>query len=497
MAAQPIAVRVLSALKVGAVDVASGVGADGVPPLLTALKDADGDIASRARAALVGLTQQAAKDAVCAQWAKSRDADLAAVIVEGRHVAAQPIAVRVLSALKTGQLTTIDSPETATYEALAAALGDADAQIAGEAGRMLAQVRDQALLDGLCEYAIAHPESPLSAAATQCHWRHSDEATDCLYLFFSDQMDDYFAQDMECAYLAAFHHQGDAVLQQRIRAKIERTGDQRLFPVLRAGAATSDLQAEIAIAQRSDNCRALFAMVGRARFRQVMEIIEHLRKAKWEPEEDDERAYYQELLQHYAALAVLLQQADSQIRQGGLEGMLADEALSGRSEQELRQAAQSGSPLGRASALYALAARHARDLQPLVQQALGDQSWVLRMAALLAAPSAGLSLSIEAIEACLGDRVAQLGAAAVQGILEIGLRQRTAEDIRRLEGLVTSVSRTLQASDEARKEAGRVLALLLCILRHEITDIAKAPEAHAGIRDDAIARAKLGDKEVR
>jgi len=331
VASRPVEVAVLSALKVAAAEMAASVKAGGVPALVAALRDKDPQIAARAREALVGLRQQEAKDELCALWASERDEELGRILVEGRHVASAPPQVMVLSALWTGVTDALDLAQPGAVEALVEALQDGDTTVAEGARSFLAQVTGREQLDALCDYVIAHPDSPLQEAAMQFGWRHSDVARDCLLLFFTDQIEEYLAQDVDCQYLAEEFRQGDESFRQRVREKVRRSADQRLLRILRTGRMegsletgtdTSDLDVAIAVAARHENYQALFEKIERGRYRQIMEIMGRLTAAHWEPADEDDARFYEELLGHYRPLAVLAAQADSQFRDRGLEAAL-------------------------------------------------------------------------------------------------------------------------------------------------------------------------------
>ena len=163
--------------------------AEAVPILCQSLRDPDPDIAQRAREALVGLGEQSAVDAFCAEWVQGRDGQLADILVEAGHVASEPVEVRVLSALKAGQPGKVGSVSWKGLNAIAEALGDDDTDIAQRAEALLGRVRSREDRDRVCEYVTAHPDKPVREAALRFGWRHSDVAADCLFLFFTDQIE--------------------------------------------------------------------------------------------------------------------------------------------------------------------------------------------------------------------------------------------------------------------------------------------------------------------
>ena len=67
LARKPLSLRVLTALKLGRMDIPQAIGAEGVPALLAVCTDRDTDIASRARGILTQLKKQETQQALCQQ----------------------------------------------------------------------------------------------------------------------------------------------------------------------------------------------------------------------------------------------------------------------------------------------------------------------------------------------------------------------------------------------------------------------------------------------
>ena len=78
--------------------------AEAVPLLSGALRDTDAQVRDTAVGALRSLRSQALIDVLCTLWVNGRASELGSLIAEQRYVAAQPVLVRVLSALKAKRL---------------------------------------------------------------------------------------------------------------------------------------------------------------------------------------------------------------------------------------------------------------------------------------------------------------------------------------------------------------------------------------------------------
>ena len=150
MASSPAALRVLSALKCGALDLLAQSDAEVIAHLVAALQDADAVIRKNAMAVLRGLKNPDAVDALCARWSERRDEQLGQIVTQCKYVASRPATLRVLSGLKCGAL---DHPMQSDAEAIAplvAALQDADLGIRKNAMAVLRGLRNPDAVDALC-----------------------------------------------------------------------------------------------------------------------------------------------------------------------------------------------------------------------------------------------------------------------------------------------------------------------------------------------------------
>ncbi len=168
LAQQPINVRIFSALKTGNRSKVANEGAEMIAPLLEASEDTDSQIATEAIALLGELKNQQAIDAFCKEWAITRSERLTEALLRGQYVAASPVEVRVLTALKTGNWQKIANDGAEIVAPLIQACEDADNLIATEANALLGELGNQKAIDVLCQEWAKTRAVWLTQALQQC-----------------------------------------------------------------------------------------------------------------------------------------------------------------------------------------------------------------------------------------------------------------------------------------------------------------------------------------
>jgi len=164
VASNPVEVNVLSALKTDRIEQVLEGNADMVEPLVNACEDSDPAIARQARECLVKLQNAGIIDALCAQWAKSREPLLTQAMMQVGYVARKPKWVRVISALQAGKLDAIIKMKAGVVDPLLKACRDTDPNIARRARTCLVGLRNAKTIDKL--YARPDIVEPLIQA---CH----------------------------------------------------------------------------------------------------------------------------------------------------------------------------------------------------------------------------------------------------------------------------------------------------------------------------------------
>jgi HEAT repeat protein len=150
VASSPAALRVLSGLKCGALDLLRQSDAASIAPLVAALQDSDSGIRENAMAVLRGLKNADGVDGLCARWLKDRDEQLGQIVTQSKYVASSPAALRVLSGLKCGALDLLRQSDAASIAPLVAALQDSDSGIRENAMAVLRRLENAEAIDALC-----------------------------------------------------------------------------------------------------------------------------------------------------------------------------------------------------------------------------------------------------------------------------------------------------------------------------------------------------------
>jgi len=143
--------RVLSALKVGALDVVKQGGVEVLDFLLAALSDRDTQVATAAASCVSALENRVVIDELCRRWVESRSSQLEGIIRQGGYVASQPVAVRVLTALKFNKIQEISNGEIEVLDSVVKALDDRDMEVVRAANVYAVSLTNRKTIDELCK----------------------------------------------------------------------------------------------------------------------------------------------------------------------------------------------------------------------------------------------------------------------------------------------------------------------------------------------------------
>ena len=149
--ATEMSTRVLSALKVSSLDVVKGGGVESLDFLLAALSDRDTQVATAAASCVSALENRVVIDELCRRWVESRSIQLEGVIRQGGYVASQPVAVRVLTALKLNQIQEITSGGIEVLDCVLKALDDRDMEVVRSANVYAVSLTNREAIDELCK----------------------------------------------------------------------------------------------------------------------------------------------------------------------------------------------------------------------------------------------------------------------------------------------------------------------------------------------------------
>lgn len=224
IASEPLAVRVLTALRTGAIAEIVLCGGEIVKPLLGACRDRDPQIAHMARQCLFRLKHPEAIDLLCKQWAMTRTPFLEQAILSGHYVARQPALVRVLTALKVGDLDTVTTAGGEVVEPLLIACRDIDRWLGIQALVALRKLQQPEAQEEVCHWAIAHDHALATEAAIASHYAPADPKQRVLFYVLTEQWREYESLEFYDSLLGAAYQEADNKLRSRIAQKARKAG---------------------------------------------------------------------------------------------------------------------------------------------------------------------------------------------------------------------------------------------------------------------------------
>lgn len=253
--------------------------------------------------ALNQIKTQPCIDAVMAVWVETRHLALTTLLVEHEWVASEPINERVLSALKVGKLDLIRNGAADVVGPLVYACDEFDADISGRARQLLTQLSRGEAKEALCRFVIEHENSIALEAALTTGYLPRDTTQRALFLFVTEQWQQYETLDFDLSLLSSTHRNASPELRRRIASKLRKAGRTDFLTVLagtdyRSRAADMSLdETEILVQLLSDKqeWEKLWKLVFEIPFIWSIQVVKTLRDHSWQPERDDERGILREI----------------------------------------------------------------------------------------------------------------------------------------------------------------------------------------------------------
>ena len=303
VASKPARIRVYAALKINRPDILAAASPEMVPAMVEACTDPDPEIATRARLALLGLNQQPAVDALCHLWSESRSPFLEEILIQASYKAHQPWKVRLLTALKTGQ---VDLAESVAPEGLAdliEANRDPDQAIRARARHALENLKPAETQEALAMRVI-QANDPLAAeiAAARGYAPHEAEMR-ALFFFLTEQWAAYDELDYDQSLMRAVYEAAHHDLRQRIAARVQAAGRTPYLTILagidyrsRADEVNPNEAALlIRVLAQNQEWGRLWALVSELALPFSIHILQILAQSRWQPPDELDRQTFAEL----------------------------------------------------------------------------------------------------------------------------------------------------------------------------------------------------------
>lgn len=325
VAQKPPAARVLSALKIGQLETVLGGAPDMVAPLVAACEDPDAEIASRACQCLPHLNNQAAVDEFCRLWSETRNPLLESALVKAGYKARSPARVRLLVALKAGQLQIAEKATPQGLPFLLEAVFDPDEIIRQNTQRALAHLKDQETIDALCvrvtdsidsadkNTAEGKIDTLAKEIALANGYAPRAPETRALFYFLTEQWPAYDALDFDQGMLRTIYEASVPEMRQRIASRVQAAGRTDYLTILagvdyRARAEkvnASEAALLIRVLDENREYERLWRLAPELALSFSLEIIRLLAKHSWRPSDEADQAAYNELVR-LSRLPILL-----------------------------------------------------------------------------------------------------------------------------------------------------------------------------------------------
>ncbi len=217
--------RVLSALKVGALDVVKRGGVEVLDFLLAALNDRDTQVATAAASCVSALENRVVIDELCRRWVESRSSQLEGIIRQGGYVASQPVAVRVLTALKLNQIQEISDGGIEVLDCVLKAFDDRDMEVVRSAKIYTTQLKNEKMISFLYEKWIENQSSVLQTIIQEAGYEPSELSTKALFFFLFGEWKKYEGLDSDQSLLSkAYFGSSDRI--QKLIAHMAKTAER-------------------------------------------------------------------------------------------------------------------------------------------------------------------------------------------------------------------------------------------------------------------------------
>ncbi len=321
LAHNPLDVRVLTALKLNQPDQIDTTSVEIVGPLLQASRDADGGIAASADYLLRHALSGAALTEFCLRWSRTRDAFLEAILLESLLLPRQPPPLRLLCALKLGNLEIAQKCPPRNLDVLLTACSDADGTIRANARSALRNLHSSESREALCQRFLQDGTEEARMAAMDAGYQPAAREQHALFLFLTAQWNEYETLDFDRRLLRALYDTATLELRQRLARTVQSSGRIEYLSILTgqddrqraAGMEDSEAGLVVQMLAQAHNWERLWQLAQEFPLARSVEILRLLLSNAWAPSAPEERALFQRLA-GVAALPLSLTSQDAAAR---------------------------------------------------------------------------------------------------------------------------------------------------------------------------------------
>jgi WD40 repeat protein len=228
-------------------------------------------------------------DVVAAVWAETRDAGLGDWLGRKQWLAAEPLSLRVLTALYTGLHEGMQEAPAAAVPTLVRLTADADRRVADRAGYVLRALARPDAREAVCDAFLndAHPAAREAAFAGG--YQPANAARRALFYFLTGQWQKYESLDFDGSFLRSAYEVASPALRQRLATVAREAGRiEYVAAAAREGRRVgemTDVEWESAVAVLAGGGRwdDLWRLAGSAPPRWAAKMVLRLAAEEWLP----------------------------------------------------------------------------------------------------------------------------------------------------------------------------------------------------------------------
>lgn len=253
--------------------------------------------------ALEQINDQPGIDTIWGVWARNRNPHLDDLLHRIGRLAVSPERVKVLSALRMGNLEALETGGKTIIFPLLEACDDPNSSIAENARKVLKRLEDPNAQDELCRWVIDRDHPIAREAALKAGYTPLDPQRRALFYLLTDQWERYEALDFDASLLRAVYEAGDEWLRGKI-ANLARQAGWSGFVQAVAGSRTSrslealsevEWEVVLAILGRHQRWDEIWQLAQAAPALWSARCLRYLHESDWRPAQPEEQDGFDQL----------------------------------------------------------------------------------------------------------------------------------------------------------------------------------------------------------
>ena len=303
VATAPVELKILTAFKLGRVEVLGELKANAIQLVMWACHDTDPVIASRAQAYVQDMQNPALLNGLAEMWFYRRNPTLLEPLQAKNYLPSRPANIRAVLGLKLGLEDKLSADSPAILPTLVEACNDQDPAIAEAAVRVLARLKQTRTRQALLELVMERDVPAVEKIVLERGDLPTEPAKRALFFFVTEQWERYDALDFDHSLLQRAYGTVKPAVKRRIAEKVRKAGRPDYLEIItgasgrQAGANISPEETELTVEVLTANqdWASLWLLVFEVNLKWSNLIVTRLVQANWQPQQEEERKLFEDL----------------------------------------------------------------------------------------------------------------------------------------------------------------------------------------------------------